>query len=746
LKVQALPVALFVVFASYIPAIQAQARPPLTVEDIYAHGNPTGDLPNGMAWSPDGSRLTYLSGESDLVTVSPITGEISTLISHTKLNALTASSNDEKDKDHRLRYGEASYQWAPDSKHILFDSTGQLFLYALDNGTAIDIASTGAGSGDDPKFSPNGQFVSYIRAHNLYVHHFKNQEAETPLTSTREETLLNGEVDWVYLEELDVRSNYFWSPDSSKIAYLQMNEENVPEYPITDWIPIHPTIDHQRYPQPGDPNPAVRVGVVKAQGGKTTWIKLPIEEGQDYVPRFGWVNPGTLWIETLSRDHKRRSIYFADAQHGEAKLAYSETEAKFFDDKYDINFSGSEFYLTSWRDGHNHIYRYAYDQNRPFGTDSVSTAPVAHLMNQVTSGNYEVEEISAVVENAQTIFYISNEGDPRERQIWSVKPDGSEKRKVTVAAGVHSPTFAHLSPTFIDTFSDRATPPQVGVCHASECRVFWHSNTLGVKLIPAEALQLIASDGKTILYGDLLLPPGESPASVPLIVNPYGGPGVQTVDDSWGGTEERLWDQLLLEHGFAVLHVDNRGMAGRGRDFEQAAYHDFGPVQLGDQLAALDQVLAKYPQLDKSRLGWWGWSWGGTFTLNAMSHSDRFRAGVAVAPVTDWRNYDSIYTERYMGTPAENPDGYRDNSVVNAAKNLKGHLLLAHGTGDDNVHIANSIQYIQKLIDAGILYDFQVYPRKTHSIAGPEARIALFNRILAQFETYLKAAPGGNTR
>jgi dipeptidyl-peptidase-4 len=231
--------------------------------------------------------------------------------------------------------------------------------------------------------------------------------------------------------------------------------------------------------------------------------------------------------------------------------------------------------------------------------------------------------------------------------------------------------------------------------------------------------------------------------SIPLIVNPYGGPGAQTVRNAWSGVRGMLFDEVLAAHGCAVLHVDNRGMGGRGRDFEQAAYHNFGPVQLQDQLAALDQVLASHKDLDPHQLGWWGWSWGGTFTLYALSHSDRFRAGVSVAPVTDWRNYDSIYTERYMSTPVENPDGYRDDSVVNSAKDLKGRLLLVQGTGDDNVHMANSIQYIQKLIDANIPYDLLLYPRKTHSIAGPEARIHLFDRILAQFEMYLgKDAPG----
>jgi dipeptidyl-peptidase-4 len=225
-------------------------------------------------------------------------------------------------------------------------------------------------------------------------------------------------------------------------------------------------------------------------------------------------------------------------------------------------------------------------------------------------------------------------------------------------------------------------------------------------------------------------------------VNPYGGPHAQVVKNSWNG-RGLLFDEVLAQHGYAVLHVDNRGMGGRGRDFAQAAYRNFGPVQLQDQLAAVDQVLATHKELDKDQLGWWGWSWGGTFTLYALSHSDRFNAGVAVAPVTDWRNYDSIYTERYMGLPSENPDEYRDDSVGNSAKHRKGRLLLVHGTGDDNVHMANSIQYIQKLVDADIPYDLQLYPRKTHSIAGPEARTHLYERILAQFEMYLgKDAPG----
>jgi len=723
------------------PLLHSQATHPLTVEEIWGQPSPTGVPPQGIEWAPDGGRVTYLSPDSDLMQVLPTTGAWTMLISHTKLSALGSSAIDEKNRDHRSRYGMSSYLWAPDSKHILFDSGGQLFLYSLDNGTAIDIASTGSGSGDDPKFSPNGQLLSYVRAHNLYVHRFKDQASEVQLTSGHEETQLNGEVDWVYLEELNVRSNYFWSPDSVRIAFLQMNEANVPEYPITDWIPLHATVDKQRYPQPGDPNPEVRVGVIKAQGGKTVWMKVPMIDGEDYIPRFGWVNPETLWIEVLARDHKHRSIYFADAQHGDAKLAYSETDEKFFDDKYDVEFTPGEFYLTSWRDGHTHIYRYGFDQDHPLAGES--TSPAAHLLNQVTSGDFEVLGIESILDFSHMVYYVSNESDPLQAQVWSIKNDGSGKQKLSSFPGVHEAKFAPASPTYVDVASNLGTPPQDSICHAAECKAFFTSKPLEAgELTPPESLELKAADGKTTLYGQLLLPPRKAAAaSVPLIVNPYGGPAAQTVQNSWGGTQNRLWDELLLQHGFAVLHVDNRGMAGRGRDFEQACYRNMGPVQLADQLVALDQVLAKYPQLDKDRLGWWGWSWGGTFTLNAMTHSDRFRAGVSVAPVTDWHNYDSIYTERYMGLPVPNADAYRDQSVSNSARDLKGHLLLAQGTGDDNVHFANTIQFIQKLIDADLPYDYQVYPRKTHSIAGPEARTHLYKGILRHFEMYLKDAP-----
>ena len=721
--------ALGLILASACLAAQTPPKP-LTVADIFAHGPITGELPNGITWSPDGKHLTYIDG-GELIDIDPVSGKSHILVSRSKFASLTGAAGNEKDRDHRDRYKMPSYFWAPDSRHLLFDSNGSLFLYDLKNGTGIEIGHSGSASGDDPKFSPNGEYLSFVRDHGLAVLGLGKQVMPAILVApSPRATVLNGEVDWVYEEELETRSNYFWSPDSRSLAFLQMDEESVTEYPITDWIPTHAKVDEQRYPQPGDPNPDVRVGVVNGRGGKIEWVKLPISDGQDYIPRFGWVNSKTLWIETLSRDHKHRTIYFAEAG-ARTQPVLEITDDKFVDDNYDVSFEAGTVVLTNWTDGHNHIYLYSYDPNNPLA------APLK-LERQLTKGDFEVTEVLNVDHVGKMIQYASNEGDPLQQQLWQISFDG-DRKQLSSGAGFHMGIVAAAGGAFVDRNSTRIEPPSFSVCSAPDkCTAFWSTRALEpYQLRAPQQLQVKAQDGTT-LYATLLLPEGATdPASVPLIVNPYGGPGPETVANRYGG-DGMLFDQVLAQHGYAVLHADNRGMGLRGRDFAQAAYHNFGPVQLEDQLTVIDSVLAQYPQLDPKRLGWWGWSWGGTFTLYALSHSDRFRAGVCVAPVTDWVNYDSIYTERYMSRPSDFAKGYHDFSVVNSAADLKGHLLMVHGTGDDNVHIENTVQYIQKLIEAQIPYDLQIYPRKTHSIAGPDVRTHLYTRILAHFDQYLK--------
>ena len=723
---------LAIISVTSLALVGQSSQKALTVDAIYGHGSLTSGGPEQLTWSPDGKHLTYLDS-GQLIDLDPATGHPHVLISRAKLAPLTRDDASEKDRDHRLRYKMASYIWAPDSQHLLFDADGHLWVYDLANSTGIEIAYSGVGSGDDPKFSPDGKSISFIRDNSLTV--VRLRETGTPsivVALSNSPNILNGKVDWVYDEELETRSNYFWSPDSTRLAFLQMNETEVPRYPIEDWIPTHATLDIERYPQPGDPNPDVRVGVVAAGNNKPVWIKLPIKPGHDYIPRFGWADRRTLWIETVTRDHKHRDIYLGDPDSGQSLLVLQIGDDKFVDDNYDVHIENGSMVLSDWADGRNHIYLYAFDENGP-------GIARAKLVRQLTSGDFDVGEIYDVDFKRRQIEYASNEGNPLEQQLWRVDFDG-KRTQLTQGAGFHTGNFSPDGSGLVDRASTRLTPAVLRLCQtAGKCNVFWQSRALEPYHLRApEQLEVTAHDGSR-LYATILLPDGvTNPASVPLIVNPYGGPGSQTVANKW--SDSLLFDELLAQHGFAVLHADNRGSPNRGRPFAQAAWHNFGPVQLEDQLTVVDAAIVRYPQLDAKRLGWWGWSWGGTFTIYAMTHSDRFRAGVAVAPVTSWQNYDSIYTERYMNEPADFPSGYKDFSVINSAAHLKGRLLLAQGTGDDNVHMGNTVQFVQALIEAGIPYDLQIYPRKTHSIAGSDVRTHLYNRILAQFEQYLKPA------
>jgi dipeptidyl-peptidase-4 len=728
------------IFLTGFVSLWAQSPPPvkpLTIEAIYAPGGLTGRGPETLEWSPDGTKLTFVQRDGEqgeLWYVDTSTGEKKVLVSAAKLASLApdvTKVKDEREKERLTRYHVAAYLWAPDSKHLIFDSQGQLWLYDLATSTAVQFTSAPDPSGD-PKFSPDGSHVSYVRKHNLYVRAVSGK-GERALTKDTEENLFNGDIDWVYAEELAVRSNYFWSPDSKQIVFLHMDETRVPTYPLTNLILTHPTVDNEKYPKVGDPNPTVKLGVADAERGKVRWISLT-SDAEAYIPRFGWVRDGVIWAEVLNRNEDKMDLYFVDAKSGKSRMVLTESASgAWFDFEHtEVRFlkSAGGFLWPSWRDGNMHLYFYSFDKQNPMGAD-------AKMERQLTHGDFEVLGIEGVDEAAGAVFFSSNQGDPRQHHIFSVKLDGTGLQKLTHDEGINSGRFSDDGTHYLQTFTGPTTAPRMSLCTVGgACSPVWQARDEIAEygLRSPKFLEFKADDGTT-LYGRLLLPP-DAPASgkIPVIVNIYGGPAAQTVQKG----PPNAFDEILARKGFAIFSVDNRGTPGRDRKFQTAIRHEFGAIELKDQLSALDQLLAQYPQLDKDRVAIWGWSNGGSMTLYAMTHSDRFRAGVAVAPVTNQANYDTIYTERYMGQLKDDPEGYAQSDVTRAAANLHGALLLVHGTGDDNVHFQNSMQMIDALIKAGKQFRLMIYPNKTHSIAGPDARDHLFHMIEDHFERELK--------
>jgi dipeptidyl-peptidase-4 len=735
----------------------SSAKKTLTIETIFAPGGITGRPPETIQWTPDQTKFSFIqrddSGEyGELWSMDATTGQKTLLVSETKLATLAPpveKIQDEREVERINRYHVDPYRWAPDSKHLLFVPHGQLWLYSLETGTAVQLSAFSDPNGD-PKFSPDGSRLAYVRRHNLYVRHVSS-ESETQLTRDKDDkdkdkddkkkdvNLLNGEVDWVYAEELGVRSNYFWSPDSKSIVFLRMDESRVPTYPITDWMPTHPTVDMEKYPKAGDPNPVVRLGVVSASGGDVKWISLT-DDPDTYIPRFGWVRDGILWAEVLNRLQNHMDLYFIDAHSGRSRNVLTETAFNaWVNVNDDLMFlkSGDRFLWSSWRDGSTQLYLYSFDKENPLANE-------AKVERQLTKGDFEVLGVESVDEAAGIVYLVCHEDDPRERQLYAVKLDGSGFERISPEDGTHQLTFAADGKHYIDEFSALMTPPRLRVCSTSgNCGKLWDSRSVDDYALAAPEFVEFKADDGTTLYGELLLPPASAaPGKIPVIVNIYGGPAAQLVRNSWiedWTGSSGLFHQLLAQRGFAIFTVDNRGTPARDRKFMTAIRHQYGAIELKDQLTALDQLFVQYPQLDRSRVGIWGWSNGASMTLYAMTHSSMFKAGAAVAPVTDWRNYDSIYTERSNGLPTDkNTTSYTDLNLSKVADKLQGSLLLAHGTGDDNVHFQNSVQMVDALVKAGKQFQFMIYPNKTHSIRGSDDRDHLFHLIEDHFERALK--------
>jgi len=718
-----------------VPAVaqesSAATAKQLTVDRIYSQPSLNGQLSRGLAWAPDGKKLSFFetSGtgkntKTELWTMDTTSGERRLLISSDKLESILPADTSQPTQATGLgRHAPAEYQWTPSGTAILFSGPTALAWFDVKTQSARTLV-TGKSNLADPKISPDGKFVSFIRDHNLWLVGTRDGK-ETAVTRGGTEELRKGELDWVYPEELEIRTAYWWAPDSSAIAYLEMDERKVGQYPLVDFASSSGEAELERYPIAGSANPVVHV-FIAAIGGGSIRVMDTGANPDIYLPRVNWLTDSKhLAIQRLNRSQTNLELLIADASTGQSRVLLTEKDSYWINISDDLYFfkDGKRFLWSSERSGYRHLYLYDLDGKQ---------------LAQLTKGDWEVTSVNAVDEAKGIVYFTATEKSPTERQIYRVVLDGSSFARVTKEDGTHDATFAPGEAALFDTYSNAMTPPRQDLLHATDgSRIAAiNENKVGeladYHLSAVEFFSIKAHDG-TALNCQMIKPPNFNPQhKYPVIVFTYGGPHAQVVLNAWGKSTF-LWHELMAQKGYIIFSLDNRGSAGRGHLFEEPIHFRFGAQELSDQRDGA-AWLKSQSYVDGSRIGIWGWSYGGHMTLHAMfEDSEDFKAGFAGGPVTDWHYYDTIYTERYLGLLPQNEESYQESSPIKNAAQLKGKLLIAHGTGDDNVHFANTLALVNDLIEAGKYVEVLPFPGRGHGVTDSAARRVLMRRVTQFF-------------
>ena len=712
------------------PAAATPAYKPLTVDRIYSEPNLSGRLTRGIAWTPDSKQISFFEsnatgkvGRTELWAVDVASGQRRVILSAEKLESVLPADAEQSTQATGLgRHAPAEYQWAPGGSALLFQGATSLAWFDLKTQTSRGLVS-GKERIADPKISPDGKYVSFVRNHNLWLVSVADGK-ERAFTEGGTEEVRKGELDWVYPEELEITTAYWWAPDSSAIAYFHMDESKVAKYPLVDFSSPTGEAEEERYPPAGGGNPTVRVFVALVGGGEAHAMDTG-ENADIYIARVNWLTDSKhIAIQRMNRPQTVLDLLICDAATGQARTALNETDQYWINVSNDLRFlkDGKRFLWSSERSGYRHLYLYDLEGKQ---------------LAQITKGDWEVSAVDAVDEGKGLVYFTGTAKSPLERHLYRVSLDGSAISRITIHNGTHGVKMAPDASAFVDTYSDVVTPPRQDVARAdgSLLRVINENKVAELAnyhLSAPQFLSVKAHDGMALNAVMIKPPDFDESKKYPVLVFTYGGPHAQVVLNAWGGNTA-LWNQSMAQKGYIIFSLDNRGSAGRGHLFEEPIHYNLGAVELADQREGV-AYLKSLPFVDADRIGIWGWSYGGTMTLNAMfSAGGQFKAGFAGGPVTDWHFYDSIYTERYLGLLPQNENGYRASSPIDRAENLKGKLLIAHGTGDDNVHFANTLSLINELIAHGKYAEVIPAPGRGHGASDPAARKVIFNRVTQFF-------------
>lgn len=700
------------------PAVARAQQKLLTIDDLYDPAKRvsfSGTPAKERTWLGDGEHYLESMKRGDanvLMKVNARTGAAAPFFDAARMEAALAKVQGVSAPEAKSLAREDSYKLNRAQTAVLLKVANDLVYYELNAETAARLTSNPEEE-VEADFSPDGRFVSFVRGNDLYVVDLKTR-TERRLTKTGNEKTLNGILDWVYEEELYGRGNrrgYWWSPDSARIAFLNTDERPVRTFPVVDHIPRQQVLEDTPYPLAGDPNPLVRLGVVDVAAGEPRWVETNGYEPTDFlIVRVLW-SPDSrrvVW-QGQNREQTYLDLNAADPATGKTARLFRETTKAWveaFDDNPRFLKDGS-FIWRSERSGWSHLYGYAAD---------------GRLVKQITSGPWEVRGIDAVDEERGIIYFHGTEHSHVAEHVYRVRLDGAGLKRLSAAEGSHSPSFNSKATLYIDRWSDINTPAQVRLFSSdgAQVRVIDENRVAALaeyKLGKAELMRVKTRDGFELEALMIRPPDFDASKKYPVLQYTYSGPHAPQVRNAWLGTTY-MWHQMLAQKGYIIWYLDNRTASGKGAESAWASYKNFGPLELRDLEDGL-AYLKSLPYVDGTRLGIWGWSFGGYMTTYALTHSKQWKMGIAGGTVSDWANYDSIYTERYMLTPRNNPAGYKAGSPLAAAANLSGKILLLHGTMDDNVHLSNTIQLAYEFQKAGHQFDLMLYPKSRHGVTQP---------------------------